>query len=112
MSSRTSQVTVPSSTSSSTPVTVTVWFVLQVPEAPAVKASDGGDTLPSLASRLVTDTVTACDAWVASAGSVTSRTVKVAVPPASVAEPLTVPTSRPSSSSALTAWMVTAESAS
>ena len=63
---------------SSVPVTVTVWFVFQLV---VEKVSDGGDTLPSLGSRLETDTVTACEGWLL------SRTGKVAVPPASVAWP-------------------------
>ena len=61
---------------SSTPVAVTVRAVFQSLTA---KVSDDGDTAPSLASRLVTVTVTACD------GRVSSATVKVAAPPASVA---------------------------
>ena len=64
------------------PVTVTACVVFQVE---SVKVSDDGDTVPSLvsgfplASRLDTDTVTAAK------GRVSSATVKVAVPPASVA---------------------------
>ena len=54
---------------SSTPVTVTVCVVFQVV---VVKVSDDGDTVPSLASRLVTATVTS------PVGSVASFTVKVA----------------------------------
>ena len=104
----------PSWTASSWPVTVTVWSTFQVPELPAVKVSvveDAGapppaDTSPSPGSRLSTVTVTAADGWVSSA------TVKVAVPPASVAWPVTAPTSRPKSSSRLAAYTVTAESAS
>ena len=75
-SSRTSQVTSPSSMASSAPVTVTVCAVLQ---SLVSKVSDDGDAAPSPVSRLVTDTVTACN------GRVASATVKVAVPPASVA---------------------------
>ena len=75
-SSRTAQVTVPSSVSSSFPVTVTVCAVFQ-PDV--VKVSDGGDTVPSLPSRPVTATVTAAE------GRVRSATVNVALPPASVA---------------------------
>ena len=74
-SSRTAQVTVPSSAVSSTPVTVTVFAVFQ---SDVEKTSDEGDAVPSPVSRLETDTVTAAE------GCVQSLTGKVAVPPASV----------------------------
>ena len=102
-SSRTAQVTVPSSIVSCTPVTVTVSAVFQ-PDV--VKVSDEGDTLPSPRSRLDTATVTAAD------GCVRSATANVAVPPASVAEPDTAPTARPYSLSRLRAYTVSAESPS
>ena len=72
----------------------------------AAGAPPPADTSPSPVSRLVTDTVTA------SAGCVRSATVNVAVPPDSVAEPDTEPTASPYSLSALTAYTVSAESAS
>ena len=75
-------------------------------QSDAAKVSDDGDAAPSLVSRLDTVTVTGCD------GSVSSATVKVAVPPASVACPVTELTSSPYSLSAFTAYTVTAESAS
>ena len=86
-----------------TPVAVTVCAALQFC---VVKVSDGGDAVPSPASRLDTDTVTAAE------GCVRSATVKVDAPPASVAWPVTEPTSSPNSLSELTAYTVTAESAS
>ena len=76
----------PSSTVSCTPVTVTVSAVFQ---AEGAKVSDEGFTVPSPRSRLETATVTATE------GCVSSATVNVAVPPASVAWPVTEPTSRP-----------------
>ena len=90
---RACQVTVPSSMLSSTPVAVTVWAVFQ---SPVEKVSVEGDTAPSPASRLVTDTVTAA------VGCDCSRTPNVAVPPASVAWPLTAPTFSAKSSSRMT----------
>ena len=83
-SRRTAQVTVPSSTGSCTPVTVTVCAVLQAEGAKVRVVEAAGtpppaDTSPSPSSRLVTVTVTASE------GRVRSATVKVAVPPASVA---------------------------
>ena len=72
----TDQATSPSSQTSSTPVAVTVCAVFH---AVAAKVSDDGDTVPSVASPDPTATVTACD------GCVSSATVKVAVPPPSVA---------------------------
>ena len=109
--SRTVQVTVPSSTSSSCPVTVTVCSVSQVP---LVKVSDveaagtplPTETSPSLVSWLATVTITFAP------GCVFSFTVKAAVPPASVAWPVTVPGVSPYSSSAFCALTVTALSAS
>ena len=68
--------------------------------------------MPSLSSgfpsssRLDTATVTAAE------GCVCNATVNVACPPASVAWPVAALTANPRSSSALTAWTVTAESAS
>ena len=56
-----------------------------------VKVSDAGDTEPSLESRLETATVTAAE------GRVASRTGNVAIPPASVAWPLTAPGRSPGS---------------
>ena len=91
---RTAQVTVPSSTASSTPVTVTVCAVFQLPVVKvrvveAAGAPPPADTRPSVVSRLVTVTVTAA------VGCDRSTTVNVAVPPASVACPLTALSSRP-----------------
>ena len=63
---------------SCTPVTVTVCSVSQFA---AVKLKTAGKAVPSLGSWLITATATAAD------GSVNSFTVKVAVPPASVAWP-------------------------
>ena len=74
--------------------------------AVAAKVSDDGDAVPSLTSRLDTVTVTACD------GRVSSATVNVAVPPPSVARPVTELTSSPYSLSAFTAYTVIAESPS
>ena len=71
---------------SCTPVTVTVCAVLQfVPE----KVSVDGATVPSLASRLETDTVTFCE------DAALSRTGNVAWPPPSFAWPDTAPVHRP-----------------
>ena len=89
-SRRTCQSTSPSSTSSSAPVTVTVRAVSQFC---TVNTSDDGATRPSVASRLVTDTVTAAE------GCVCSATVNVAVPPPSVTGPLAALSSNPNSSS-------------
>ena len=85
---------------SSTPVTVTVRAVFQLLVS---KVSDDGDAVPSLASRLVTVTVTAAK------GRATSPTVKVAVPPPSVTCPLTAPNSSPYSLSTFTAYTLTGE---
>ena len=93
----------PSSTSSSTPVTVTVCAVLQ-PSTVNVRLS--GDTAPSPSSRLATATVTAAE------GRVSSATGNVAVPPASVACPAVPPTTRPTSSSRFTTDTRTTPSAS
>ena len=110
-SRRTAQAAVPSSTGSCTPVTVTVCAVLHAAAAKvrvveAAGAPPPTDTSPSPSSRLVTDTVTAAE------GRVSSATVKLAAPPASVACPATEPTSSPYSLSELTAYTVSAESAS
>ena len=58
-------------------------------QLPVVKVSDEGSTVPSPGSWLDTATVTAA------VGRASNATVNVAVPPASVAGPLTAPTSRP-----------------
>ena len=67
-------------------MTVTVCAVFQ---SPVEKVIVEGDTVPSVVSRLVADTVTAAD------GCDRSCTPNAACPPASVAEPLTAPTFRP-----------------
>ncbi len=67
--------TSPSSTSSSTPVTVTVWAVSQFAD---VKTTSAGLTVPSDVSELVRVTVTVAVGWEL------RTTVKLAVPPASV----------------------------
>ena len=66
-------------------MTVTVWFAFQLPW---VKVSDDGDTLPSVASVLVTAMVTL------PAGRVRSRTGNVALSPSSVSVPATSPTTK------------------
>src|SRR2546423_10700223 len=65
----------PSSTKSSTPVTVTVWGVFQLA---AVKVKLDGETVPSAVLPLLMGTVTFAVGWLF------NTTVKVAVPPASV----------------------------
>src|SRR5215470_10739304 len=76
----------PSSTASSTPVTVAVWLVFQLAE---VKVNEAGLTVPSVVSLLLSPIVTsAVGAWV-------RRMVKVAVPPASVVLPLIEETTKP-----------------
>src|ERR1051325_8358971 len=65
----------PSWTASSTPVTVTVWGVLQ---SDAVKGRLDGAEVPSAASLEATATATSAVGWLV------STTVNVAVPPASV----------------------------
>ena len=74
-------------------------------QTPGAKVSDDGDTVPSLASPPVTVTVTAA------VGRVASFAVKVAVPPASVACPVTALTVSPATSSsslvADTVWVTT-----
>src|SRR5262245_2789 len=67
--------TSPSSTGSSTPVTVTVRGRFQFE---VVKESVVGDTVPSLGSELESPRLTLDDGWLV------STTVKVALPPASV----------------------------
>ena len=66
----------------STPVTVTVCAVLQMPVPDGVKVSDAGLTVPSVKSVDDSPIVTS------PVGSVFSTTVNVAVPPASVVGPL------------------------
>ena len=65
----------PSSRLSSTPVTVTVCGVLQFAD---VNVSEAGLTVPSVVSLELTAMVTSAVGWLS------STTVKVAVPPASV----------------------------
>ncbi len=65
----------PSTTRSSTPVTVTVWATFQLT---VVKVTLAGATVPSVRSLLVSPTVTFAVGWVS------RTTVNVAVPPASV----------------------------
>ena len=67
--------TAPSTMVSWTPVTVTVWGVWALAD---VNVSEVGLTAPSVVSLLVSGTVTSA------VGTVFSRTVNVAVPPASV----------------------------
>src|SRR5688572_30146059 len=70
--------TLPSSSESSTPVTVTVCGVLQFA---AVNVSDVGETVPSVESLDERPTVTSA------VGCAASVTVNVAVPPTSVVGP-------------------------
>src|SRR5438045_6585634 len=65
----------PSTTGSSTPVTVTVWGVLQFA---VVNVRLAGATVPSARLPLVTGITTSATGWLV------NRTVNVAVPPASV----------------------------
>ena len=73
-------VTVPSASLSSWPVTVTVCAVLQFE---VVNVREDGDAVPSVVSLLATVIATSA------VGSLPSFTVKLAVPPASVACPVT-----------------------
>ena len=68
----------PSTAVSSTPVTVTVWAVLQLEEENRIEE---GETVPSVVSELLIAIETFADDWLF------KFTVKVAVPPASVVEP-------------------------
>ncbi len=69
----------PSTAVSSAPVTVTVWAVLQFDE---VNIIEEGETVPSVVSELLIAIETFADGWLF------NFTVKVAVPPASVVEPV------------------------
>ena len=69
----------PSTAVSSAPVTVTVWAVLQFDE---VNIIEEGETVPSVVSELLIAIETFADGWLF------KFTVKVAVPPASVVEPV------------------------
>ena len=69
----------PSTAVSSAPVTVTVWAVLQLEEENII---DEGETVPSVVSELLIAIETFADGWLF------KFTVKVAVPPASVVEPV------------------------
>ena len=69
----------PSTAVSSAPVTVTVWAVLQLEEENIIEE---GDTVPSVVSELLIAIETFADGWLF------KFTVKVAVPPASVVEPV------------------------
>ena len=69
----------PSTAVSSTPVTVTVCAVLQFEE---VNIIEEGEAVPSVVSELLMAIDTSADGWLF------NFTVKVAVPPASVVEPV------------------------
>ena len=69
----------PSTAVSSAPVTVTVWAVLQLEEENIIEE---GETVPSVVSELLIAIETFADGWLF------KFTVKVAVPPASVVEPV------------------------
>ena len=76
----------PSSTASSTPVTVTTRARFQFA---AVKVSDETDTVPSVPSAEAIEIVTSAVGWLV------STTLNVAVPPASVVLPLIAETMTP-----------------